>query len=247
MKSIVTKLNQLKKEVEANSKELEILPEGYLVRKGNAYGHRIKAKETSITKQPEMIKLLCRKKYLLSRQEQLKYNLNLTARDYEKFNLLMNKELIAEFPRAYQDLPAEYFYHLSVEKWLTKPFFKNPYPIEGGGYPSKKGNLFRSKSEVLIANMLEEYGLIYQHDVRFMLGNKSIYPDFIIKNPYNGKTVIWEHFGALHKSNYEQKMNEKMAHYISCGYKPFEDLIYTFEFEFKTFEYLKNLIEDLIL
>lgn len=100
----------------------------------------------------------------------------------------------------------------------------------------------------MIANLLEEYNIPYHYEIALQLGTQTKYPDFVIKNPYTGKTIIWEHFGALDQPVYEKNMNDKMQLYQKHGYKAFENLIYTFEFDMMNNQCrLKDLIEQIIL
>lgn len=244
---MIIKLNDYKKEIEAIDKEVDTLPIGRLVKKGNYYYHVIKGKEVAITKNTNIISKLCRKRYILARKQQLAHNTSILSDDPSQFDDTSPKELIQSFPSTYQDFPYTYFFHPSIEKWLSISHQKNSYPAEEGHYFSNNDILFRSKFEVFIANQLEEYGLPYFYDIALKLGSKKVYPDFIIKKPFNGKTIIWEHFGALHQSEYEQAMNHKMTFYMNHGYIPLETIIYTFESDIKQRNRLKYLIENIIL
>jgi len=246
MKNIIDQINGYKKELEEIDKELCTLPEGYLINRGIFYWHRFQGKEVGITKNPEMICKLARKKYLLERKEQLENNISLFSSAPEAVNLDTPAELIAKLPQAYQNLPINYFYHPKVLPWINQPQRKNPYPTSEGNYHSKNGVPLRSKSELMIANLLEEYGLPYHYDTVLNFTEQTIYPDFKIKNPYNNKLVIWEHFGALNQPGYEQRMNDKMDTYLTHGYT-LENLIYTFEFHVKKEQRLKKIIETTIL
>jgi len=246
MKSIVNELNKYNKELEAIGKELQTLPAGYLVKRGSFYSHAINTKETGITKNPKRIHTLCRKRYLLARQAQIEKNVAILSQAVSKLTGAAQKELFKTFPNAYQGLPDSAFFHTSMENWLAEPYQKNSYYPEHLIYTSKKGTQLRSKSELLIATQLEANNIPYRYDAELILGNQTKYPDFTIKNPFTGTTIIWEHFGALNKSEYEQSMNEKMRLYMKHGYIPFETLIYTFEFDIET-DRLQALIEDIIL
>ena len=246
MKNMITQMNHYRKELEAIEKELESLPDGYLVKRGMAYTQRVETKEIGITKKPEIIQMLCRKRYLLARKNQLENNLSFLNSAPEVMDLDKPEMLIAKLPQAYQNLPAKYFYHPDVLKWANQPQKHNPYPAEGGNYYSHKGVALRSKSELIIANLLEEYGLLYHYETTLNFAEKTIYPDFKIKNPYTNKLIIWEHFGALNQPGYEQRMNDKMDAYLTHGYTP-GDLIYTFECHIKKEQRLRNLIENIIL
>jgi len=246
MKNIMNQLNNYQKELKAITKELETLPDGYLVKRKTIYSHRVGKKEIGITKKPETIRMLCRKKYLLVRKKQLENNISLLSTAHETINLEKPKELIEKLPQAYQNLPMDYFYHPKIREWINQPQRKNPYPTSSEGYHSKNGMPLRSKSERTIANLLEEYGLPYHYDTALNFREKTIYPDFMIKNPHTNKLIIWEHFGALNQPGYEQSMNDKMDLYLAHGYTS-ENLIYTFEFHIKKEQRLKKLIETIIL
>lgn len=244
MKSLITSVEKYQNELKEIDEELLALPEGRLAKLGKYYYQATKDKRIGITKNPKLIRKLCRKRYLIVRQKQIN---TVLSHAFNKLADVTPIEIISSFSRTYQELPRSYFFHPSVEPWLAEPHQKNPYPIEDGNYYSKNGVAVRSKSEALIANLLEEYEIPYHYDIRLTLGAKTIYPDFIIKNPFNGKTIIWEHYGALNQLEYEQKMTNKMRLYHAQGYIPFETLIYTFEFDVKTPRRLQDLIERIIL
>lgn len=103
--------------------------------------------------------------------------------------------------------------------------------------------MLRSKSELIIANCLENYNIPYRYEPLFMQGTSKTYPDFIVKNPFTNKTIIWEHFGALNEEGYEQRMNEKMEWFFSNSYQEGVNLIYTFEFHINDPKRINSLIE----
>lgn len=247
MKNLLNKFKILQDELVEIVEELKEMPAGHLVKKSNYYYQRIGSKDIGITRQPELICTLCRKKYLLVRKDQLETNFSSLSKDPSKIDLRSKKELISSFPRAYQDLSISNFYHPTIKSWIANEYPKHPYPSKEQNYTVESGTQLRSKSEYLIASQLENYGLPYRYEAKLMLGEKAEYPDFTIKNPFTGKTILWEHFGALHMPAYEQKMNEKMNLYLKFGYIPFETLVYTFEFQVQDIQRLKELIEDTIL
>lgn len=244
MKNILIMVKELQKELEAVNKELKTLPEGRLNKKGNFYYHLINESEIGITKKPEIISLLCRKRFLFARKKQLVNNI---SQPMYKFNDASPMEIINTLPRLYQELPKNYFFHPSLKDWLEQPYSENPYLHENRKYVSNNGIPLRSKSELIIANLLEDHHIPYRYDAEVKIENHIIYPDFIIKNPFTGEIVLWEHFGALHQADYEKKMTDKMNLYVKTGYIPFETIIYTFEFDIQNVQRLKDLIESTIL
>lgn len=248
MTDMAIKLNNYNKELVAINEERQKLPKGRLVKKANRYYHAIDRKEIGITKNPELIRLLCRQKYLLAREKQLNNNIPIISRNISKLDHSTVQELILSLPSAYQNLPNPYFFNQRTVAWQEEPYRQNSYLPESLNYFSKKGTPLRSKSEVLIANILEENDLPYRYDAEMTSSGKKISPDFIIKNPFNGKTIIWEHFGALNEPNYAKKMNDKMKLYLNNGYSPFETIIYTFEFDIMVTDNkrIKDLVENII-
>ena len=75
------------------------------------------------------------------------------------------------------------------------------------------GNYVRSKSEVIICNLLHEAGVSYQYEEKlFYEDDRWIEPDFTIHLP-SGKTVYWEHVGMLGKETYDTNWKRKLDIY----------------------------------
>lgn len=236
-----------KKELELINKEIHNSLDGFLVKKGRYYYHRINKKETGITKNPALVQRLLRERYMLTRKEILEKNLSIITDSTNKLNKSTHKELIQSLPNAYQDLPITFFYHPSTAAWIAADYQRNRAPLGGRKYITKKGIRVRSKSELLIANLLEAYNIPYRYDGAITLGGITKFPDFILLNPFTGKQIIWEHFGATNLPGYEENMNVKMNLYTKHGYTPFETFIYTFEYEVGDPQRLQELIENVIL
>ena len=241
------KLKNYEYELNDTIKKLQKLPDGYLKKRRKFYNHITDAGEIGITKNPTLIRLLRWKKFLLARKKQLENNIAAISHAVDNLDNRTPKEIIQSLSSAYQDAPITDFYHPSITDWLAAPYKENPIPIKGRRYFTKNGVQVRSKSELLIANLLEEYNIPYQYDCAIILGGKTKFPDFIIKRPSDGKLIIWEHFGGLNIPGYGEKMSEKMELYMQHGFTPLETLIYTFEFDVGNPRHLQNLIENIIL
>lgn len=70
-------------------------------------------------------------------------------------------------------------------------------------YPTAKGDLVRSKSEVIIANLLYYEGLEYEYEAKLHHSSGIIKPDFTVKTP-GGKYIYWEHLGMLGSEEYDK-------------------------------------------
>ena len=55
----------------------------------------------------------------------------------------------------------------------------------------------RSKSEVIIANLLHAKGINYHYEEPLEFDGITNYPDFTIEDGSTGKTYYWEHLGML--------------------------------------------------
>jgi len=247
MKSIIIELDYYRKQLKKIDEELQTLPAGRLVKRGKLYCHSIDRKEVGITYDTELIAKLSRKKYLLNLKKRLdKYVFILSQCERRLKPIAIPTEIIRSLTPTYQGQPASHFFHPSTSNWLAEHYQTNPFPPDGQTYTTENGIVVRSKSEFIIATILERYNIPYRYDAALCLGGQIKYPDFIILNPYNGKTIIWEHFGGLDFPKYKNKMNEKMVLYKNAGYVPFETLIYTFECDIDIHN-IQDLIENIIL
>ena len=247
MQNIISYLDKYNKELKDIHAELETLPPGRLAKNGTTYVHVIGNKRIAITNNPLLIQQLARKKYLLARKKQMINNIKALSNSNIKYDHRLPEEIITSLPATYQSLPLSYFYHPSIEEWSTAPYRKNTLHQENLIYRSKNGVYLRSKSERDIANLLEEYQLPYRYDAIISPAGIKTSPDFIIKNPYNNKTIVWEHFGFLHKASYEQNMTDKIDRYLTSTFTENDNLIYTFEAHTKDLRRIENRIKQVIL
>ena len=89
-----------------------------------------------------------------------------------------------------------------------------------------KGDLVRSKSEVIIANMLFEADIEYEYEKELDLGDDGIrIPDFTIEDAESGIRFYWEHCGMLGDAGYSRYWEEKKALYQKHGIVEGENLI----------------------
>lgn len=175
----------------------------------------------------------------------------LAQKDYEnKLIRSIDIELkaIERFLSSYPQVNAEEIYeslHPERQK-LIKPITLgsqqflndwNNFSYEGKGFSADAPQFFtakneqvRSKSELIIANLLYSENIPYRYECPLYLpGLGRIYPDFTVLNVSEKKEFIWEHFGKMDDETYAQKTVQKINTYIQNGYFPGENLIVTFE------------------
>ena len=91
------------------------------------------------------------------------------------------------------------------------------------------GEMVRSKSEVIIADILYKLGIPYVYEKKLKTREGAVYPDFTIRHPYEGNTYYLEHAGMLDKADYAADFCVKLSKYKSIGVSEDNYLIVTAE------------------
>ena len=103
--------------------------------------------------------------------------------------------------------------------------FVAPSPVEIDGlffennliHRTARGEMVRSKSEVIIADHLANAGLEYGYEQKLTIDGVTKYPDFTIEDMESGLTFYWEHCGMLHVPGYRRRWEEKLRWYRTHG------------------------------
>ena len=89
---------------------------------------------------------------------------------------------------------------------------------------TERGDLVRSKSELVIADKLHARGIDYAYEQPLVLPNgRTRYPDFTIADHALGVIFYWEHLGLLDDRGYRALWERKRTEYLECGIGPHED------------------------
>jgi hypothetical protein len=119
-------------------------------------------------------------------------------------------------------------YYSESARRLTN-LFGAPCPVavqdrfleEGLIHRTRRGDSVRSKSEVIIADLLYSKGIDYTYEQAYHgTDGKTRYPDFTIEDPASGLTVIWEHLGLLSDPGYRARWQRKLEWYRRQGVTP---------------------------
>ena len=240
------KFEEANRILEQIDKELEHMPEGHLKiqkRLENVYYYQMiqengKTKKYYIEKRnAELIKKLACKHYYMKVQTKLK-----KEREALKKFLINYDEKIAD--AIYDQMPVEKKELIqplrmtageALRKWENERYEANQNYPENLIYKTDQGEMVRSKSELILANMLyqnRKYLLYkYERPLELMQGDKIqvIYPDFTILNILTGKITYWEHAGRMDDPKYANQFVYKVNGYMSNGIMPGRDLIFTYE------------------
>jgi hypothetical protein len=110
--------------------------------------------------------------------------------------------------------------------------FSLPDPAEVDGrfleanliHRTRKGFLVRSKSELIIADLLysKEIDFEYERPLKAADGTWRS-PDFTIVDDTTGTTYYWEHLGMLRRPSYRRKWSEKLEWYRREGVLPHKE------------------------
>ncbi len=109
--------------------------------------------------------------------------------------------------------------------------FVAPSPVEINGqffeeyliHRTERGDMVRSKSEVIIADHLANKGVPYGYERPLTIEGITKYPDFTIEDMESGLTYYWEHCGMLHVPYYRRRWEEKLSWYRTHGILPREE------------------------
>jgi hypothetical protein len=95
---------------------------------------------------------------------------------------------------------------------------------EGLIHRTERGDLVRSKSELVIADKLHANGIDYVYEQPLHLPDGKVrYPDFTITDHARGVTYYWEHLGLLGDPGYHSRWKKKRNEYIAAWIKPHEE------------------------
>ncbi len=116
--------------------------------------------------------------------------------------------------------------HKSIRIFGARRKTKIPY-VEGLIHKTlKDGLIVRSKSEVIIANMLHQRGIEFEYERTLEENGKRCIPDFTFEDA-SGDPIILEHLGMLNVPSYAEAWKRKLEFYKSIGYEEGENIFTT--------------------
>lgn len=231
--------------------ELRNLPDGnlHLYHRGDRtyFYDEVDNKRRGISKDPELIYALARRKYLT-------LLLQKKAANDSRINKLLEHYEMAKLDISRITLSAEQY------GWAQKDYRRNKMNIEDLIFETYSGIHVRSKSEQKIANEMEKKGVPYRYEmaveieVDWMQGvsgaaqgkYKTYYPDFVIMTS-SGELIFWEHLGRMDIEGYRNHNMEKIAAYRQGGVCSIDQLILTYERDIQRSDEIERIIESRII
>ena len=166
-------------------------------------------------KKPEDIELaraLRRKRFLKEVISVIDNNIGLLEELLAKYIEFDPKGISDKLSKAYQIPPGK-------EKEVLPGF--HPHSADAAEY--------RSKSEEIIALVLQSNGYRFMYECEIVANQRVYKPDFTIMDPRTNQLVYFEHFGQPDQPGYYEKMVRKLIDYWYEGIRIGKNLIVTFE------------------
>ena len=117
-----------------------------------------------------------------------------------------------------------------VQRWRAVTYEGKGFAEGAPEFYTAREERVRSKSEWIIAELLEKEGIPYRYEYPIYLkGIGKIYPDFTVLNVKKRKEIYWEHFGMMDCPDYAEKAVNKIQIYEHNGIFPGENLLITYE------------------
>ncbi|MEE3352127.1 MAG: hypothetical protein VZR13_06945 [Saccharofermentanaceae bacterium] len=238
---LIARKKKLETVIKMARKDLANCPEGKLwvstTHKAVQYYHHIIENDRVIHRylprdQAELKQSLAQKEYLM----QL---LKLAERELHDIDSLLSRNSLMRMESLYSEIHPDKKKFVKplvtndeefADYWLRKPVESNPSFPEELKYPTKRGELTRSKSEAMLADMYYELGIPYKYDCGIALKDGAVkYVDFILLDKKKRKEIYHEHLGLLDDSGYRRDNMQKLDLYRRSGIYVGKNLILTHE------------------
>lgn len=103
---------------------------------------------------------------------------------------------------------------------------KNKRYADNYKHITDRGEYVASKSEQMIANLLNAYGIPYEYEVEVRTATRTHLIDLKVWNR-EGKEIYWEHAGMLEDPAYAARFEEKLKDLETVGIRLLDNLIVT--------------------
>lgn len=213
------------------------LPEGKLSAstiKGRTYYYKVdQGKKLYLGKADcEDVKLLQTRAHLIESLKRIEKNCKALHHLLEEYESIEPDIINRNVPKAYQ-LSEQRDYQftdwIDLQEWGSAKYDKNTKYPDRLIHRTLKGERVRSKSEVIIADILFLKGVEYHYEENLTLGKETIAPDFKVAVASQRRFRRIEHFGMLSSSKYLEDCLWKLRLYFSHKFVPWDDIIFTFE------------------
>lgn len=178
-----------------------------------------------------LIKIFAQKEY----DNQLS---NTIHTELEKINTLLFQLKTSSIESVYSNIHVEKKSYIKpvtfpnddyIKKWNSVKFISRGFDDNSKKFITSSGLQVRSKSEVLIAEVLIRMKIPFRYEFPINLKKITVYPDFYCLNVKMRKEIAWEHFGMLDDPEYSNSASIKLNTYMDADFFPGDKLIITTE------------------
>ena len=246
-KIIHNKIVENKQKLKEVEKKLSNAPTGSLkiqTRKGKDFYYHQYKNEISCeferkfirVKDKQLVNDLAQKRYLNKIKPLLEEQINML----EEFQREYNQNIINDVYDNLSDRRRQLITPISITPkeqvriWENETYEPNKKYTENMIYETDRGEKVRSKSELIIANTLNQNKtLVYKYERPLELiinGQVQVfYPDFTILNINTGKINYWEHAGLMDDPTYSSQFVNKINSYLENDIVLGINLVVTYE------------------
>ncbi|MCI6809374.1 MAG: hypothetical protein MR958_04195 [Spirochaetia bacterium] len=115
-------------------------------------------------------------------------------------------------------------------QWKLLEYEQKSFSENAPEYYTSSGLRVRSKSELIIGDVLERLGIYFRYEFPLKMNNGvELHPDFYCLNVRTRQEFVWEHFGMMDDLEYVQRAVEKQVLYAKNGWLIGKNLIFTME------------------
>ena len=116
------------------------------------------------------------------------------------------------------------------EQWEAVGYTGKAFAKDAPEYYTDKGERVRSKSEILLANLLQKHDIPYRYECPLTLPSGIvIYPDFTILHLRLRKELYLEHLGMMDNEEYCESALQRLRLYEKSGIFQGDRLLLTYE------------------
>ena len=180
---------------------------------------------------PFAVKLM-QKGYDLRSLDTVKRESALIGKLVNDYPALPAEDILSDMPEQYRRyvIPFRESDAAFVKAWMSREFQTNTYFDAKAAFKTERGEYVRSKSELIIANLLSRADIPYRYECPLYLSSgRTVYPDFTILKMPERIEIYWEHLGMMDDPDYSDSASRKIERYILSGILPGRQLIVTLE------------------
>lgn len=234
-------IEQIKGRKALLEEELQSLPEGFLhiQKRGDREfytvrdpksGNRKKERRHGITRDPELVYSLIRKRYVLNALKIIEKDLRLLEAAFSKYTEFDENSVMGGFIAEHPHLKDAVLRNAGIDiEWSSNYHHAEGLFADDRTSIASDGTIMRSRGEIVVAEKLKQNNIPYRYEMELDHPNLPYIPDFVIKRPRDGKIFFWEHIGDVNDQDYMKRNARKFEVYEEYGIVPWDNLIITYD------------------